>query len=257
MPVLKAKIDGVWVPLGSGGSGNDEVAIGPTVPTDPGIELWYDTDDPQGQAGGVPSGGVAGQVLTKLGNEDYNVGWGSTFPDATALKLWQPSNGATAVTTDKGRLWLRHGNVWRCVGGAMPRFELQRNAAYTITGSAVVGIPWDTEVLDTDDMHAPNANTVTIPADYPGRWRFEMQIAISTNTSGGTWASWFSPSGSGLRWGWVEMGRAAGGGMVLLSVTEYRAVAAEVINAYVFANISNVDIAVQNTRFTGQYMGPS
>ena len=75
MPVLKAKINGVWVPLGSGGSGSDEVEVGPTIPTDPGIELWYDTDDPQGQAGGVPAAGAVGQVLTKLGNEDYNVGW--------------------------------------------------------------------------------------------------------------------------------------------------------------------------------------
>jgi hypothetical protein len=51
MTVLKAKVDGAWVPVssgggGGGGGGTDEVWVNPTEPTDPNIELWFDSDAP-------------------------------------------------------------------------------------------------------------------------------------------------------------------------------------------------------------------
>lgn len=47
MPVLYARIDGAWVPVGGGGGGGpDEVFIGSDDPIadNPNAELWYDTD---------------------------------------------------------------------------------------------------------------------------------------------------------------------------------------------------------------------
>lgn len=41
--VLKALINGVWTNIPAG---MDEVWISPNEPTNPGIELWYDTDEP-------------------------------------------------------------------------------------------------------------------------------------------------------------------------------------------------------------------
>lgn len=44
MPVLKARIGGAWQEVGLVQA--DEVWIGPTAPTDPSVELWYDSDAP-------------------------------------------------------------------------------------------------------------------------------------------------------------------------------------------------------------------
>lgn len=40
MPVLRARVGGVWVDVGGG---VDEVSVGATAPTDSAVELWYDT----------------------------------------------------------------------------------------------------------------------------------------------------------------------------------------------------------------------
>ena len=42
MGVLYARVGGAWVPA----LGVNEVAVGTDAPTDPDVELWYDTDDP-------------------------------------------------------------------------------------------------------------------------------------------------------------------------------------------------------------------
>jgi hypothetical protein len=47
MPTIKAKIGGVWTPVGgSGGGGTDEVWVSADAPTGTTQELWYDTDEP-------------------------------------------------------------------------------------------------------------------------------------------------------------------------------------------------------------------
>ena len=44
MGVLYARVAGAWVPVGGGGSGADEVSVGPDQPADT-FELWVDTDE--------------------------------------------------------------------------------------------------------------------------------------------------------------------------------------------------------------------
>ena len=44
--ILYAKVDDEWVAVSSGASSGNEVYIGPTAPSDPNIELWFDTDAP-------------------------------------------------------------------------------------------------------------------------------------------------------------------------------------------------------------------
>jgi hypothetical protein len=78
MGVLKVLVDGEWVEVGGGsGAGAEEVFVGPT---DPGVissyDLWYDTDAPPPVSiVGLPGGGLAGQVLSKLTSADFNTQW--------------------------------------------------------------------------------------------------------------------------------------------------------------------------------------
>jgi len=74
------KDDGSWA-LPAGGvlptdPGLQEVFVGPT---DPGLvyELWYDTDSPPASSpgAGLPSGGSAGQVLTKQSVSSFDAVW--------------------------------------------------------------------------------------------------------------------------------------------------------------------------------------
>lgn len=66
--------DSYWVEIAGGGgeAGPAGIVISDTPPTNTSI-LWYDTSS-EGSAI-LPVGGTTGQVLTKLSNSDYDVGW--------------------------------------------------------------------------------------------------------------------------------------------------------------------------------------
>ena len=101
MGQLKVNVAGVWLPVGSGGGGSDEVAIGPDDPivTVPSTELWYDTDD----------------VAVMTDDVRWNTAWGvvasvsqpatQTFSalaitDVTGLTVtWTPIVGRRYLTT--------------------------------------------------------------------------------------------------------------------------------------------------------------
>lgn len=260
MPVLKAKINGVWVPLGSGGSGNDEVDIGPTVPTDPGIELWYDTDDPQGQAGGVPSAGLLGQVLGKLGNEDYNVGWLPTS-GAESVRPTAPSFPMRYWATDTQRDWQWNGSVWLLVGGRMPRVHLTRLSSYSLANGANTAIPWNNEVDDTDNFHdnATNPDRITIPR--AGRYRVDACIGVDANATG-TRAAWFEVGAfGGTRFCQAECPvNSATYGAALILTREFALVAGDWVRVVCYqASGGNLNMpnSTTSSHFAAQYMGPS
>lgn len=75
----------LWVDEDDIANPGDEVFVGPDDPISqaPNIELWYDTDDPTGNAGSIPAGGSAGQVLTKVSNTDYDDAWVSPSQSGT------------------------------------------------------------------------------------------------------------------------------------------------------------------------------
>ena len=90
-PMIQAKINGVWTPVsgppGPQGPATDEVWIGPTSPTNPAIELWYDTDAPATGGGAVSyihtQGAPAASWVV-----DHNLGW---YPNV----LVEDSGGTT------------------------------------------------------------------------------------------------------------------------------------------------------------------
>ena len=98
MPTLKANIGGVWTPISSGaGGGTDEVSVGPSPPTDPNIELWFDSDAPGPVSVGVglPSAGTTGQVLVKQSATDYDATWKSLVQSGT----YTPTLSGCAIGT--------------------------------------------------------------------------------------------------------------------------------------------------------------
>ena len=112
MGVLKAKVGGVWEAIGS----VNEYEVGATTPTDPNVELWFDTSDPGSTLIGLQrgtytptlTGMVVGTGGTPSNTADYtfiggpNVGdrgllyirgyiefgtTGQTFPTAPSFSL--------------------------------------------------------------------------------------------------------------------------------------------------------------------------
>jgi hypothetical protein len=128
MTTLKAKVNGQWVAVssgGGGGTGTDEVWVSPTAPTDPNIELWYDSD--------APSQAYA---------DRWNSAWGivavGTFA-VTALPA-----GVTKLTNDL---------TFKSITGRRYRMVLQIRIVGTTSanginflpiGPAVGGGSWDT-----------------------------------------------------------------------------------------------------------------
>lgn len=66
--------DSYWVEIGGdpGPQGPDNLIISDTAPENRDV-LWYDTSEPGDAV--LPVGGTTGQVLVKLSNDDYDVGW--------------------------------------------------------------------------------------------------------------------------------------------------------------------------------------
>lgn len=66
--------DSFWVEMGGdpGPQGPENIVIADTPPSNLDV-LWYDTSEPGNAV--IPPGGTTGQVLVKLSNADYDVGW--------------------------------------------------------------------------------------------------------------------------------------------------------------------------------------
>lgn len=91
MATLKYRdpVSGQWVPLtasAGGGGGSDEVTIAHAPePATSGLELWVDLDSSPAAAGGLPTGGTPGQVLTKNSTADYGATWADSPKGLLAL----------------------------------------------------------------------------------------------------------------------------------------------------------------------------
>jgi hypothetical protein len=122
MAVLNARIGGVWVPVGGG---TEEVSVGPTAPTDPGIEMWYDTDAPN--------------VLTS--DQRWYTAWGivAEFP-----RLTSPVNINT-ITAITGNLsfTFQNGRRYRVVA-SIRAIQVTTAGRFDITLYDGAGVPYGT-----------------------------------------------------------------------------------------------------------------
>ena len=160
MTTLKARVGGVWVDVGGGGGGTDEVWIGTDPPAGTTQELWFDTDEPN---------------LTDPDTARWNSAWGvvASAPINTTSPL---ALGATSVTvasisftTVAGRRYVVHGNV---------RTVESLTGAPGVTIFTCSGIPGDTSFSDHYQRTDTAAN------GYGGgaanEWRFDGTGAVAT-----------------------------------------------------------------------------
>lgn len=91
--VLKALINGAWVNLPAG---MDEVWISPTEPTNPGIELWYDTDE----VGITAARGLVGTPSMCRGTASS---WTNNSSTATAITVTAGQAPSITATLDPTR----------------------------------------------------------------------------------------------------------------------------------------------------------
>jgi hypothetical protein len=97
MGVLRVNIGGEWVDI-SGNGGTDEVSVGAIEPTEPGVELWYDTEDTPELAGLLPAGGTLGQALVKKTAADYDTEWRSSYSVVAYSQVTANQTGIAANT---------------------------------------------------------------------------------------------------------------------------------------------------------------
>jgi len=235
MPTLKAKVGGVWVPVGGGsGGGAEEVEIGPSAPTDASIELWVDSD-------AIPPAAVPPYGLH-------------------ASRPAAPYPGFHYYATDTKRDWLWDGTAWQLVGGSMPRVRAIKNTVQaTTTGPTIVTWP-DGELYDTDSLHSPSTNPSRIIANVAGRWLFDYMIYIQPAASGFEMFMMVNNGAGdgGVRYGWLKQQSdpsgdvaMAGSAMIMLNVGDYVEVTGY---AGVVRNMCTPGLPGY---FTGSYLGPS
>lgn len=148
--VLKALINGAWVNIPAG---MDEVWISPTEPTNPGIELWYDTDEP----GATGSFGLE------------------------AARPTTPAAPMRYFATDTRRDWLWDGVSWKINGGVLPQAGLLKNAVQNIASAAWTVITWNSTEYDTDTLVSGN----TLVAKYAGMWLASYRVTFAAVAAAG------------------------------------------------------------------------
>lgn len=170
---------------GGGGTGTDEVWIGPDAPVDPALELWYDTDAPTPQAL---------RLFASMSQRD------TQWPAAVA------GNGALCITTDTTREWISNGATWKLIGGSLPRVRAQKLSQQSVQAAAAIQWP-QADMYDTDGLHDPAANSgqrIAIPAGLGGIWMFEFSLYIQAVATAAGSECYLYVNGTGQRYGWAK-----------------------------------------------------
>lgn len=119
---------------------------------------------------------TAGQILTASALNQSSIPVVSSTSDITS-----PFTGQVIFNTTDTRLWRYTGSAWAKFSGG-PVWDLTHNGALTIPTSSFTDIPWDTERVDTDNMHA--ANSVNVIITTPGLYQVNAGVRISANATG-------------------------------------------------------------------------
>jgi hypothetical protein len=222
---------------GGGGAGADEVWVGPNDPGSPPYELWYDTD----------AVAVAGPPMfaTQAARD-------AAWPAATA------GNGAQSFTTDKSRLWISNGTIWKLIGGSYPRVRAQKNTVQSVSATAV--ITWaEAELYDTDALHdtATNPGRITIPSGLGGIWLLDYMIYAGP-TAAGSECYMLVNGAAGTRYAWAKQASGAGEDITLSGSAHI------VLNAGDYVEVFGYSSAARNFctpglpgYFAAAYMGAS
>lgn len=82
------------------------------------------------------------------------------------------------------------------VGGNVDHsFRLLKSAVQSIPNAISTAITWDVESFDTDNLHAPSSDIVTITAGTAGKWQIGAEVFIAGNSSGQRFIQLFKNGG--------------------------------------------------------------
>lgn len=253
-----------YVDTHSGGGSEVEISTSDPIGTNPLAELWYDSDAPNPTPGfGIPSGGVAGQVLTKQSSTDYAAMWAAAsgvpiFATEAARDAALPgaANGTLAITTDKNRMWMRIGGAWGLIAGSMPYFWGWSAGTQTCPQNVATTAVWAGGEVDTDNCFNNATGVFTCPAGFAGRWRFDYTCRFQTS-SGGLRNTWLELQ-NGSRYAQVLCPPYPANVTIISGSTDIVVAAGNTIVVKMFVDVAGGLTVNQTTdeAFKGRYVGP-
>jgi hypothetical protein len=159
-----------------GATGPEGIVAQTTAPVNTDV-LWLDTDEPASTTGLVPTGGTAGQVLSKINSTDYNTQWSSISVDLTTVGLNQNAPASSIETMNKMYVTVStanaNGTVWltmftplfnntitnlviHTAAVSSPSYTLAKLGLFSISGTNVTLVA----ETDNDTTIMSTANTV-------------------------------------------------------------------------------------------------
>lgn len=102
----------------------------------------------------------------------------------SATRPASPFTNQFIYETDTRRIRVWDGTYWRIVGGEYPEFDIQRQAALTISNDTTTTVTLPTEIVDSDGFHASSNGFITIPAGLGGVYQFSAAAGYDADGDG-------------------------------------------------------------------------
>lgn len=98
---------------------------------------------------------------------------------------------------------------------SQPVCELRQTVAQSLTTSVGAALLYDTEDIDTDNMHSTVSNTSRVTAQTAGRFMISGGVGFAANATG-LRVTYYAINGTNNSGSGVELSAAGGGGVTLL-----------------------------------------
>lgn len=139
---------------------------------------------------------VAGDlILSRHDSSTINAGSviGPTGPAGPSIEAvtsvtrpGSPTDGQTIYETDTKRYFVWDGAAWKWFSGNPMRCKVNRVTDQSIVTATVTAVIWTAQEYDTDAIWTPGgaADSLIIPTDGDGLWRFIASFNWSSNATG-------------------------------------------------------------------------
>lgn len=98
--------------------------------------------------------------------------------------ITHPYSGQLAYVSSTGRIYQRHGGVWREMPGAVPVAQMRQTTTQSLADSTFTDITFTTEDSDALGGHSTVTNPARFTAPIAGIYEFSGGVAIAANATG-------------------------------------------------------------------------